>query len=45
MSTFQKNKDIPDIKDVQVDKDVQWHHVQDRTWANMGVTLAKKLGK
>ena len=31
MSTFQKNKDIPDIKDVQLDKDVQWYHAQDGT--------------
>lgn len=31
MSTFQKNKDIPDNKDVRLDKDVQWHHAQDRT--------------
>ena len=38
MSTFQKNKDIPDIKDVQLDKDVHWHCVQGRTWANTGVT-------
>ena len=45
MSTFQKHKDIPDIKDVQLDRDVQWHRVQDRTWANTGVTLAKKLGR
>ena len=41
MNTFQNHKDINDIKGAQLD--VALYSV--RTWANDGVTLAKKLGE